>query len=204
MTDQAIRTPFRNRDFVAAVRAKLAAAGREDVVIDRMWIDQDEPGYPFLLHVPVGTELSVPLQAAQNPSEVPTADGLKRHAIVFANALINLKQAEAMLVRYARDVRRAANAAIAAARADGLDVLLDRISFKPTYASHLTGGSYKDAAHHILAAVTMRHTTFYLRPKTSTIWVEKPCDVVDELQPLLEEQRERQALIPISTRAVQT
>lgn len=195
MTDQATRTTFSDRDFVAAVRTELAAAGRTDVVIERMWIDEDEPGYPFLLHVPVGTELSVPLQAAASFFEVVDADGLQRHAVAFAKALINLKQAEAMLVRYARDVRRAANATIAAARADGLNVLLDRISFKPTYAFHLTGTSYKDAAYQVLAAVTVRHTSFYLRPETSTIWVERPGDVAEELQNLLKEQKERQGLI---------
>lgn len=183
---------FTNRDFVAMVRAELAAAGRPDVAIERSWIDEDEPGYPFLLHVPVGTELSIPLKAMQGFFETRTDEDRKWYAVEFAKALINLRSAETMLVKYARDVRKAANAAVAAARAEGLDVLLDRVGFKPTYAYHLTQKDWKDAAFHVLANVTFRNTSFYLRPETTEIYVEEPADVAKEMLSMLEEQRERQ------------
>ena len=183
---------FTNRDFVALVRAELAAAGRPDVAIERNWIDEDQPGEPFLLHVPVGTELSIPLRADNDLFPACTDEDRQRHAVAFAKALINLRSAEAILTKYARDVRKAANAAVAAARSDGLDILLDRVGFKQTYAFALTDESWKDAAFHILAEVTFRHTSFYLRPKTSSVDVEEPADVVKELESILEEQRERQ------------
>ena len=183
---------FPNRDFVAMVRAELAAAGRPDIMIERNWIDENQPGYAFLLHVPVGTELTVPLMAMDGFFDTRTNEDRKSYAVEFAKALINLKSAEAMLTKYARDVRRAANAAVAAARADGLDILLDRVGFKPTYACHLTYEAWRDAALHVLAEVTIRHTSFYLRPTTSILWVEEPAEVEKELQDIVEEQRELQ------------
>ena len=195
MTSKNETMTFANRDLVAMVRAEIALAGRSDVTIERIWIDEDEPGHPFLLRVPVGTELVVPLQAMDGFFITRTDDDRKWHAREFAKALINLKSAEKTLEKYARDVRRAANAAIAAARADGLDILLAGVGFKPTYAHHLTGKSWKDAAFHVLAAVTIRHTSLHLRQTTSTFWVEEPADVGAELKEFLDEQCERQARI---------
>ena len=192
MNDRKTRTTFTNRQFVEMVRAELAAAGRTDVTIERSWIDEDEPGYSFLLRVPVGTELSLPLRPMENFFETRSHEDRKWHAVEFANALINIRSAEAMLLKYARDVRRSANAAVAAARADGLDILLDRVGFKPTYAYHMTQKAWKDAALHVLAAVTIRNMSFYLRPETTGLWVEEPADIVGEMASLLEEQRERQ------------
>lgn len=183
---------FSNRDFVAMVRAELVQAGRPEVGIERIWIDEDTPGYPFLLNVPVGTEFTVPLKAMDGLFDTTSEKNRKSHARQFATALINLKFAEKMLEKYAHDVRRAANVAIAAARADGLDILLGNVGFKPTYANHLTSKSWKDAAHQVLAALTIRHTSFYLRPETSELWVEEPSEVANGLKIILEEQRERQ------------
>lgn len=192
MNDIDKTTTFPNRDFVAMVRAELASMGRPDVTIERNWIDEDEPGEPFLLHVPVGTELSIPLRARDGLRQARTAEDQNRHAAMFAKALINLRSAETMLVKYARDVRKAANAAVAEARADGLDILIDRVGFKPTYAFHLGHEKWKDAACHVLANVTFRHTSFYLRPETSDVYVEEPGDVAEEMATILQDQRERQ------------
>lgn len=186
---------FTNREFVAAVRAELAAAGRPDVAFDRSWIDEDTSGDRLLVHVPLGTELSVPLKVMNNFFDMRSQEDLKWHATEFAKALVNLKLAESMLVKYARDVRRAANAAVATARAEGLDILLEKVGFKPTYAYHLNQSAWKDAAHHVLSAITVRHTSFFLRPTTSNVWIEEPADVAIELASILEDQRERQALM---------
>lgn len=183
---------FTNREFVSMVRAELAAAGRPDVTIERSWIDEDEPGYPFLLHVPIGTELSVPLKAPDGFLETLTDTRRKRYALEFSQALINLRSAEAMLLKYAGDVRKAVNAAVAAARADGLDILLDRVGFAPTYIGPLTYKDWKHAALHVLANVTFRHTSFYLKPTISGVIIEEPADVATEMAGILEEQRERQ------------
>ena len=183
---------FTNREFVAMVRAELAAAGRPDVTIERSWIDEDEPGYSFILHVPVGAELSVPLRSAEAPRELRYDQERTWLAASFAKALINLKAAEATLIKYQRDVHRAASAVVASARASGLDVLLDRVGFKPTYARSLTDTSWNDAVSYVLASVTIRHTSFYLRPKTSNVWIEEPADVAREMKDILAEQREHQ------------
>lgn len=182
---------FSNREFISLIRAKLDKQGHNDVAVSRLWIDEDTDGYPFLLHVPVGPELTVPLRPRTYVGYIRSED-VEENAGHFATALINLKQAEKMLEKYARAIRRAASSEIAAARAEGLDLLLDRVGFKPTYAYHLTQSSWKEAAYHILGEVTVRHTSFYLQPETSNLWVEEPADVAKELAGLKEEQRERQ------------
>ncbi|USI73936.1 hypothetical protein [Sphingomonas morindae] len=192
MTEQ-ICAPMTNREFVARVRAKLDAAGRRDVPISRLWIDEDTIGYPFLLKVPVGPELLVPLQPMDGFYD-ETARTSDWHIDYFAAALINLRSAERMLIRYARDIRRQALRQIEDARSKGLDVSLEGIGFRPTYAWHLSGDNWKDAAHHVLAEVKLRNTSFSLRPENTQIWVEEPADVGRHLESVLKEQREHQAL----------
>lgn len=189
-----MKRDFTNREFVRMVRAELAAGGH-DVTIERNWIDEDTPGEPFLLMVPVGTQFVVPVKAMDGFFLARTDEDRSWHAREFAKALVNLKSAEETLEKYARDVRRAANAAIAAARAGGLDILLENVGFKPTYAYHLTNASWKEAAYHVLGAVTVRHTSFYLRPTTSELWVEEPADINSELESILKDQSERQQRI---------
>ena len=186
-------TPVTNRRFIALVRAKLDADGHRDIAIDRQWIDEDTPGYPFLLNVPVGPGLVVPLKPRDAFFKTEDLAYLASHVEHFAKALVTLRQAERMLLKYAADMRRAAGRAIAAARAEGLDVLLADVTLKPTYAWHLTGSSWKDAAYHVLAVVGIRHTSLPLQPTVSEIYVEEPEHVAAELRDILEDQRERQA-----------
>lgn len=183
---------FTNRDFVAAVRTELASAGHADIPFERSWFDEDTPGERLLVHVPVGTEFTVPLRVLDRHFDMTTAEDLKRNAAEFAMALINLRLAETMLLRYAREVRKAANKAVADARAEGLDILLEAVGFKPTYAYHLNWKSWKDAAAHVLAAVTIRQTSFFLRPESRTFWVEEPQDVATEMRDVTDDQRSRQ------------
>lgn len=186
---------FTNRQFVALVREELAAIGRPDIAIERSWIDEDTEGCPFLLRVPVGTELNLPLKPMEGFFHTRTAEDRVWHAREFATALANLKTAEKTLEKYIRDIRRAANAAVAKVRADGLDISLDDVGLKETYAHHLTDRSWKEAALHVLACVSIRHTSFFLRTTTSSFTVEEPGHVEDELAPFVEEQREFQDLI---------
>jgi hypothetical protein len=195
MDEKKTRTWFTNRQFVAAIRAELDEAGHHDIAISRQWIEEEVPGYGYLVHVPVGSALTAPLKVMNSFFDAKDMDDLGRHAREFALALVNLKRAEKMLEKYARDVRTAAIAQVAAARAEGLDILLDDVGFKPTYAYHLTGKAWKEAVFHVLAAVTIRHTSFHLRPTTSELWVEEPADVAKEMEDIVQEQRERQARI---------
>ena len=182
-----------NRQFVQMVRARLDADGHRDIPVSRQWIDEDEPGYPFLLNVPVGSELVLPLRPREAFFRTEDVGNAASHAEHFAKALVTLRQAERMLVKYAHDVRRAAAKVIADARTEGLDVLLDDVTFKPTYAWHLTGSSWKDAAYHILANVKVRHTSFHLQPEVSEVYVEECEHLVRELKGIFDDQRERQA-----------
>ena len=187
--------PVTNRRFIELVRAKLDADGHCDIPISRQWIDEDTPGEPFLLNVPVGSGLTVPLKPRHDLFDVREESQFLNQADHFAVALVTLQRAERMLVKYAADVRREAAKSIAKARAEGLDVLLADVGFKPTYAWHLTGNSWKESAYHILADVTVRHTSFYLQPTTSQVYVEEPEHVTKELADIFAEQRERQELL---------
>ena len=192
MTDLQTKTWFTNRQFVEAIRAELDDAGHQDIPISRQWIEEGVPGYGYLVHVPVSPELTIPLKVMQGFFDAKDLDDLRSHAREFATALANLTRAEKMLVKYARDVRAAAVAEITAARAVGLDMLLEDVGFKPTYAWHLTGKDWKSAALHILASVKVRHTAFFLRPTVSELYVGEPADVAKELADVCKDQRERQ------------
>ncbi|RSU46920.1 hypothetical protein [Sphingobium yanoikuyae] len=192
MTKKTKQPPFTNRMFIAAIRSKLDAAGYTDIPVHRQWIDEDEPGYPFLLRVPVGPELTLPLKTMERFHDDRSAESLERNASEFVMALVNIHKAQKMLLKYAADVKKEAVAQIVAAREVGLDVQVASIGFKPTYAFHMAGADWKDAAFHVLAEVIIRHTSFYLQPETSQLWVEETTDIAGELADILEEQRARQ------------
>ena len=192
MTQLSKRDAVANRRFIALVRAELDAIGHADIPVSRQWVDEDTPGYEFLLNVPLGAELVVPLEPLSDFMNADSDEAIKSHVGYFVKALVNLRLAEKELEKYVGDVRRAAVKEIAAARAEGLDLLLVGVGFKPTCADHLSGSSWKDAALYLLAEITIRNTSFYLRPETTEIWVEEPGDVVREMVDLRNEQRERQ------------
>lgn len=180
-----------NREFVALVRAKLDAAGHRDVAIERHWISQNTLGHAFVLNVPVGAELVIPLVPTSGLYSEPSEDA-DRHINDFAEALVNLRAAEKTLTKYVCDVRQKASQEIAAAQATGLDVSLEGVALKPTYAHHLVHPSWKEAASHILAVVQVRAISFYLQPESAQLFVKDPEDVVDKLQTLFEDQNGRQ------------
>lgn len=195
MNTEQTRTWFSNRQFIAMIRSALDEAGHGGIGISRQWIDEESQEHPYQLHVPVGSALSLALLPLDDFLDVKNSDDLMQHAREFALALANLSRAEQMLEKYARDIRKAAATEIAAARAEGLDLVVDGVGFKPTYAHHLAGQDWKDAALSILAAVKVRNTSFYLRPKVSEVWVEETTDMAKELAHIIEDQRERQASI---------
>ncbi len=182
---------FSTRALIHSIRAELKAVGRPDVGVERNWIELDKSG-SFFLRVPVGTVAVVPVTPGNEADEINVAVDQEVHAAHLAEALVNLKKAEPMLVKYASDIHRAANAAVEAARADGCDILLEKVGFRPVNASQLTGTDWKQAAHHVRAAVTVRHTSSYLRAANTTFWVEGPADVAKEMADIRAEQRFRQ------------
>lgn len=123
MRDRTDTAFIANREFISLVRAQLDARGQSEVIVECNWIEEETFGGPWLLNVPVGIEFSIPLKRSDHLYNEP-ASALESHVDYFASALINLHQAEKALVKYAHDVRRAANALLAAARATGLDLLL--------------------------------------------------------------------------------
>lgn len=71
----------------------------------RQWIDEDTPGHSYLMNVPVGGALTVPLIVMSICFGAANDEELQWHASEFATAPINLKLADRMLEKYARDVR---------------------------------------------------------------------------------------------------
>jgi hypothetical protein len=183
--------PF--RELFGRVRAGLDAAGRQDIAFDLLWVNDDRQGYKFTIDVPVGAEFVIPLKPLA--SMLTEEDGLERFAEALVPAMINIRRAEKSLVKYAEAIRKAAKLEIQAARDAGLDVQLEKVGFKPAYAWHLTQRNWKDAASHVLAQVDVRATSFYLRPKVTSIIVEEPEHMAREFACLLEDQRDHQELL---------
>tara|TARA_R110000868_G_scaffold411785_1_gene710584 strand:- start:65719 stop:66756 length:1038 start_codon:yes stop_codon:yes gene_type:complete len=192
MTHNKSKPFITNRGVIALIRAKLDAEGHSDVAVSRQWIDEDTPGEPFLLNVPLGTELFVPLRAMEGFFNIQDQEDADWHASLFAQALVNLQKATKMLLTYAAKVKKEALAQVAAARADGLDIQFSGISFKSTYVRALSGMDWKEAAFGVLAEVSIRNTSFHLQPEVSSFCVEEAVDVADEMADLLKDQRERQ------------
>lgn len=184
--------PIDFQRFVERVRRQLDADGQHDIPISRQWIDQETPGYRFHLHVPIGAELLLSLKPLENLYRFSDPSVMERHVKDFASALLTLRKVERKLIKYSRDMRRAAADVITDARAQGLDLLLVDVGFKPTYASHLTYASLQDSLSHILAVVKVRQTSGCLRPELTEIVIEEPEDVIHELEEVIEEQRARQ------------
>lgn len=192
MSEQYSKSGIPVRDFIDRIRAGLGEAGHPEIAVSRLWVDEDTPGEPFLLHVPVGPELRIPLRPRREFSQPDRAALYEGEISDFVRALINLTRAERSLRRYAKGVHRTVVSAIDAARADGLDVQVAGISFATVYAGHLSYPDWRDAAQHVLAEVMVRHTSFCLQPETSSFVIEEPECIADELRSIFEEQRERQ------------
>jgi hypothetical protein len=193
MEDAETFTPYPLRELFARVRAGLDAAGRQDIAFDLQWVNDERQGYPFTIDVPVGAEFVVPLKPLE--SMLTETDGMGRFANALIRAMINIRRAEKVLVRYAEAIRGAAKREIAAAREAGLDLLLEKVNFKPTYAWHLTQRDWKNAASYILAQVDVRSTSFYLRPEITSVIVEEPEHMERELASVFEEHREYQGTL---------
>jgi hypothetical protein len=192
MNTEKTRTWFSNRQFIAMVQSALDDAGQTETAINRQWLDEDTEGYPLIVHVPVGPALAIPLLPLSSFFTVKSVEELKWHTDEFALALVNLKRAEKSLRKYVRDVRTAAEAEIVAARADGLDILLQDVGLKPTYAHHLTSKNWKDAASRVLASVSIRQMSFFLQPEVREISIEESASISDEIATIRVEQRKRQ------------
>jgi len=181
------------RKLFALVRAGLDSAGRQDIPFEQSWVNDEREGYLFTIDMPVGPDLVLPLVPLERMVEVVDHEQIERFATSLVRSAINMKRAEKMIGRYVNAVARAARREIEAARASGLDVLLERVGLKPTYSWHLAHSDWKEAAAHALAQVNIRNTSFYLRPEITSVIIEEPDDVAYELSQVFEDQRERQS-----------
>ncbi|OYY66582.1 hypothetical protein [Sphingomonas sp. 28-62-11] len=191
--DKAFDTVAAGDWMIAAVRAALDASGRSDINLERGWltVTEGEDDYvEAVVLVPIGRNLSLPLKSLHR-NEAP-AVVFQRFAEDLLKALPNVERARWSLRRYAADTRRAAEAAIADARAEGLDVSLERIELRPTYAWHMTDRSWKEAADHVLARVLVNGLNRDLNPDVIGFDVGQPGDVADELAGALNQQKEIQ------------
>lgn len=180
-----------NREFIAAVRAKLDEAGYPEIPVRRQWIREDDPESRFLLMVPVGPDLMVPLKAADGFHELSVQDA-GPHIEHFATALINLHAGEGWLEKYAQEVRRTARQEISRARKTGLDVVLESIGFKPVRAYQLSDRSWKEAMQFVFVELGVRVLSFHLQPETVQVWVGEPSEAVETLREALQDQQSRQ------------
>lgn len=182
---------FPTRELIAKTRAGLDAAGHQDVRVDGLWIDEDRSAPSPTLDVPIGADMVLPLEPLTDGTAPPSVvvDEFARHLV---QALPNVLRAGPSLRRYAAAVRRAAVREIEAARADGLELLLESVTLRPTSAWLLTGADWRSAADHVLAEVRVRRLSFHLRQEVIAVVVGEPKEVTKELAPIREQQGERQ------------
>lgn len=179
--------------LITAVRNGLDALGRTDIALERDWLTVTEghgDHVEAILTVPIGKGLSLPLKSLWRDEAPETV--MERFAEDVFQALPNIERARWGLRRYAADTRRAAEAAIAQMRADGLDVTLAGVGLRRTYAWHMTQSDWKEAADHVIATVRVNGLDHRLTPSVIEFYASEPADVVDEMAQALDEQMEFQ------------
>lgn len=180
------------RKVVALARAGLDAAGHTDIAIDETWLREEMDDIPFVLDVPISAEITLPIYPLDAPGGDldRTAEGFAQHLI---EALPNLKRASRKLKSYHASVRREAVKEITAARASGLDLVIEAVRLRPICARYLTSSDWEAAAYEVVATVDVRCLSFFLRPDIHSVRVEDPVLIRDAMADLLHEQRRYQS-----------
>lgn len=81
--------------------------------------------------MPFGPDLIVPVRPREGFGSPVATDSPERSDGFFVRALVNLKDAAQSLRGYAAEIRAAADEQIAQARANGVDLTLIGVGFKP-------------------------------------------------------------------------
>lgn len=179
--------------LITSVRKGLDALGRTDIALERDWLTVTEghdDHVEAVLMVPISRNLSLPLKSLWRDEAPETV--MERFAEDLFHALPNVEKARWGLRRYAADMRRAAEAAVAQSRTEGLDVTLSGVGLRCTYAWHMTQSSWKEAADHVIATVLVNGLDRRLTPAVIEFYAGEPADVDDEMAQALDLQLEFQ------------
>lgn len=181
-----------HRKFVDDIRQNLDELGNADIMLRPSWLIERDKGDPFSLEVPVGPDLVVSLRPRHIEGKEAASEIWVREAETFSSALVTLKAGENTLVSYADEMRDAAVDEVRKAQADGLDIRLAGIGFKPAYAHTLDRTDREDALNYIIAEVKLEVTSYDLKREIVSLTLDEPEDVVSAIQEHANVQRERQ------------
>ena len=182
------RRPY--REFLAAIREELDAAAAPDIRFHESWLRKNVLGEEFLIEVPLGPEMVVPLRVGNHPDLLLDDQAWRNEARSFAKAIINLANGKSELLSHAERIRAATRDVVLAAMDAGLNVRLAGIRFKPTRASHLEDP--RSACDHVLMEVDIETTSPSLGRQTTSILVEEEENIEDLLDDEFDHQRSRQ------------
>ena len=189
-----MKNDFRSqhRKFVDDIRQNLDELENADIMLRPSWLIERGSGDPFSREVPVGPALVVSLRPRHIQGKEAASELWFREANTFASALVTLKAGENTLVSYADEMRHAAIDEVRKAQADGLDIRLAGIGFKPAYAHTLDRTDREDALNYIIAEVKLEVTSYDLKREIVSLTLDEPEDVASAIQEHANVQRERQ------------
>ena len=116
------RRPY--REFLAAIREELDAAAAPDIRFHESWLRKNVLGEEFLIEVPLGPEMVVPLRVGNHPDLLLDDQAWRNEARSFAKAIINLANGKSELLSHAERIRAATRDVVLAAMDAGLNVRL--------------------------------------------------------------------------------
>ena len=180
MTKDIDQNRLSTRQFIDQVRKRLCAQGRPDILLSRLWIETEPTDEPFVLNVPIGPEYTVGVR----PINVEFWNDpalFERTVGQFADALINLRDAEQSILNYVEDVRLQALKAITSARDEGFDIGLEGVNLRPVQAIHLSQDGWEEAASYIVAVIKVRHLSSALQYEVSELQADNPQVLEEQL-----------------------
>ncbi len=180
-----------HREFIAAIRTELDAAGATRIRVDRSWLRTNAEGEAFLLEAPVGPEMVVPLRPGDSAELLLDEASCEAEAKLFAKALINLDRGKQELLTHAEAVRAAVRSEVLVALEGGTSVRLAGVRFKPTRVNNLEDPD--SACDHVFVEVDIETTSPNLGRQTTSILVEEMEDIASLLRDEFDHQRSRQA-----------
>jgi hypothetical protein len=171
------------RSLARRVTHLLQSSGNADVRFERRWMASGD-GDLISVQAPIGPELSISLRPRSQDSRMLTLEEIDCFAEDIAVALVTLKKAQKVVRRYAAQMRQAALATLDELNSQGLDMQLTRVGFMPLRARDLSLPDWRDSASRIVCCLDIRHAADWQGFETTTLTIDEPDEVDDEIRSL--------------------
>lgn len=180
--------------LAVAVRARLDAAGHEELTFESSWIRMEalpDGRTKAVAHVPLGRGYRLPVQIGDFEALEPDDAAVDRFAVSLARALPNVSNAARSLVHFVRSVARASWETNSADRDSGRSLHGEGVTLAPVQAAEFMTADWRTAVKRVRAILHKRGLGPDLKSESYLIEVGRPSEVAAALEPLISAQPER-------------